>query len=345
MKQLSPKERLKATLSLQEVDRIPVAQPLQTGTVELMESCGAFWPDAHRDADKMARLSYEAHAVVGFESVRVPFDINVESEALGCVLDYTKGRGKGIDIQPSIKEISVPNKEDLGKVQVPDPRKSGRMPVVIEAVRLLRQKVGDEIPVIAAVVAPFMIAGQIRSVDLFMRDLVKDPGFAHDLLDKCYQTCLTYAQALVEAGADVITLIDATASPDLVSPKYFGDFAKAYSKKVAVQLGVPTILHICGKTEAILDQMAEIANGVSVDSSVDMSEVKRVLGRRAAAAGNIDVNTTLLFGSKEEIEASVKTCIEKGTNLLTTGCGIGPRTPTENLITMVNAGKKYWIKQ
>ena len=97
---MSPKERLLATLNGKSViDRIPVAQPLQTGTVELMESCGVFWPAAHSDAGKMAALSYEAHKIIGFESVRVPFDINVESEAMGCELNYRAGINKGLDIR------------------------------------------------------------------------------------------------------------------------------------------------------------------------------------------------------------------------------------------------------
>jgi MtaA/CmuA family methyltransferase len=178
-------------------------------------------------------------------------------------------------------------------------------------------------------------------VDKLMRDLVKDPVFAHELLEKCYQTCLRYAQALVEAGADTIVMIDSSASPDLVSPKYFGQFAKPYSKRLAEQLGVPTILHMCGNTHVILDQMVEIANGVSVDSLVDMKLLKGVLGDKAAAVGNIDVNGTLLFGSTEEIEQSVRDRIDAGVDILTTACGIGPRTPTKNLITMVQAAKKY----
>lgn len=55
---------------------------------------GALVNDSVNESEKMARLAYEAHAVVGFESVRVPFDVNVESEALGCILDYHKGPGK-----------------------------------------------------------------------------------------------------------------------------------------------------------------------------------------------------------------------------------------------------------
>ena len=340
---MTPKERLLAVLNGQKVDRVPVAQPLQTGTVEFMESSGAFWPEAHSNPELMARLSFEAHKVAGFESVRVPFDVNVESEALGCVLDYDKG-ANGIDIQPSVRTASVDQKEDLAKLQIPDPQKDGRMPVVIEAVKLLKKLIeeeGSNIPIFAAVVAPFMVAGQIRGVDKLMRDLIKDPAFSHALLEKSYQTSLAYGQALVEAGADVIVMIDASASPDLISAKYFAEYAKPYSKRLAENLGVPTILHICGNTHVILDQMGEIANGVSIDSLVKMKLLKEVLGNTAAAVGNIDVNGTLLFGSAEEIAQSVRERIDAGVDILTTACGIGPRTPSQNLITMVQTAKEY----
>lgn len=341
---LTPKERLFLALRQEPVDRIPVVQPLQTGTVPLMESSGSYWPYAHRDAGKMASLSYEAHTVVGFEGVRVPFDVNVESEALGCTLDYDKGRYKGLDIQPLVRDIPLADKAALSKIQIPDPYKSGRMPVVVDAVKMLSAKLGPDIPVLAAIVGPFMLAGQIRGVDNLMRDLARDCEFSHELLDKCYRSCNTYAEALVEAGADVIVFIDATASPDLVSPKYYQEYAMPYAGRIAQELPVPTILHICGHAGAIIHHMAEVADGISFDAYVDVAFAKEAAKGKAALCGNVDVNSTLLFGPASKIEENVKDCLEKGTNVLTTACGIPPRTPTEHLIAMVEAGKKYGVK-
>lgn len=341
---MTPRERLLAVLNLKEVDRVPVAQPLQTGTLELMASSGTYWPDAHRNPGMMARLAYAAHTIAGFESVRVPFDLNVESEALGCRLDYHQGVGQGMAIQPSVRTTSVGEKTDLYRIVLPNPQTSGRMPVVIQAVDLLSRALkntGNDLPIFAAAVAPFTLAGQIRGVDKLLRDLIKDPAFVHELLEKCCETSLRFALALVRAGADVIVLIDATASPDLVSPKYYREFAQPYAKRVAKQLAVPTILHICGNSTTILDSMAEVSHGVSVDASVDIRHLKQVLGHRGVAVGNIDVNATLLFGSGEEIEHSVRDAITAGTDILTTSCGIAPGTPSTNLIAMVQAGKNY----
>ncbi|MBZ0155016.1 MAG: MtaA/CmuA family methyltransferase [Alphaproteobacteria bacterium] len=342
---MSPKERLFATLAHQPVDRIPVAQPLHTGTIELMKSCGAFWPEVHSNAELMATLSYEAHRVIGFESVRVPFDINIEAEAMGCELEYHAGRNKGLDIQPPVKEPPVSETGDFSRVKDPDPYKDGRMPVVLEAIKLLKKRVPDTIPVLSMVVGPFMVAAQVRGVDPFMREIMRKPAVTKELIERAQKVCVKYAQAQVEAGADVVVIVDATASCDLISPKQFDEFAKPYSRSITENISVPTILHICGKNDLLLTRMAEVAPGISVDSMVNMAYAKQTVGENTAMCGNINVNGVLLFGEPEEVKQAVIECIEKGTDVLTTCCGIPPQTSTINLQTMVETGKKHGFRK
>ena len=341
---MSPKERLLATLRREPVDRVPVAQPLQTGTVELMKSSNAFWPAAHSDAAKMAALSHEAHKVIGFESVRVPFDINVESEAMGCELNYQAGRNKGLDIQPPVKRPAMGSPGDFSRIINPNPYKDGRMPVVLEAIRLLKERIPDTIPIVSLVVGPFMVAAQVRGLENFMRELVRDPKGCEELLERSAQACRRFAFAQAEAGADCIVVADASASPDLVSPRVFKRYAKPYCQKMLAGLPIPSILHICGKAHPILSDMAEISQGISIDSCVDMAEAKAAAGQKAALCGNIDVRTVLLFGSPDEVRKAVRTCMDQGTDLVTTSCGIPPMTKTENLKAMVEAGIEYGQK-
>jgi len=342
---MSAKERLLATLAHQPVDRIAVAQPLHTGTIELMKSSGAYWPEVHSNAELMATLSYEAHRVIGFESVRVPFDINIEAEAMGCTLEYHSGRNKGLDIQPPVKDPAISEAGDFSRVMDPDPYKDGRMPVVLEAIKILKKKVADTIPVISMVVGPFMVAAQLRGVEAFMREIMRKPALALELIEKCRKVCVRYAQAQVEAGADVVVIVDASASCDLISPPQFDEFAKPFSKSITDSISVPTILHICGKNDLLLTRMAEVAPGISIDSMVDMAYAKQTVGKNTAMFGNINVNGVLLFGEPADVEKAVIECIEKGTDGLTTCCGIPPQTPTINLQTMVQTAKKYGFKK
>lgn len=310
-----------------------------------MESCNAYWPEVHSDPELMATLSYEAHKVIGFESVRVPFDINVESEAMGCELDFHAGLGKGRDIQPPVKTTPMQTVDDFSRVNDPDPLKDGRMPVVLKAIELLKKKVPDTIPIFSAVVGPFMVAAQVRGVDPFMRELLLEPEKAFEVVKRAYTTCLKYAQAQADAGSDCIVIVDASASPDLISPKQFDKYAKVFTRDLAKNIPVRSILHICGKTHPILTRMVEVTSGISIDSCVDVAEAKKEIGEGTAVCGNVDVNTVLLFGSPEEAAESTREVINKGTDLLTTSCGISPLAPKENLIAMVETGKKFGGKR
>ncbi|MBI4774185.1 MAG: MtaA/CmuA family methyltransferase, partial [Deltaproteobacteria bacterium] len=339
-----PKERLFATLDRQPVDRIPVAQPLQTGTVELMKSCNAYWPQAHSDPELMAALAYEAYKVIGFESVRVPFDINMESEAMGCVLNFAAGSNKGLDIQPPVKTPPMTGPDDFENVIDPDPYKDGRMPVILKAIKILKKMVPDTIPIFSLVVGPFMVAGQVRGVDAFMRELMRKPECCVNVIERAHKACLNFALAQAEAGSDCIVIADATASPDLISPLQFEKYAKPYTKDICDKIPIRSILHICGKAHSILAHMSEVTSGISIDSSVDIAEAKGKVGENTAVCGNVDVNTVLLFGDPPDVEAAVKTCIDKRVDLLTTSCGIPSVVPTANLKAMVEAGKKYGAK-
>jgi uroporphyrinogen-III decarboxylase len=53
----------------------------------------------------------------------------------------------------------------------------------------------------------------------------------------------------------------------------------------------------------------------------------------------------LLFGEPEDAEKATKEVIDKGTDLLTTSCGISPLATTENLKAMVETAKKYGFKK
>jgi len=142
-----------------------------------------------------------------------------------------------------------------------------------------------------------------------------------------------------------VVIVDASASPDLISPRQFDEFAKPFTRDLARNIPVRSILHICGKTHPILTRMAEVTSGISVDSCINVSEAKEKIGGSTAVCGNVDVNTVLLFGDPAEVETATKAVIDNGVDLLTTSCGISPLAPKENLIAMVETGKKWGFRK
>jgi [methyl-Co(III) methylamine-specific corrinoid protein]:coenzyme M methyltransferase len=337
MAEYTPKERLYRALRKQQVDRMPAVCFTQTATVEQMEACGAYWPDAHADAEKMATLAEAAHTVVGFEAVRVPFDITAEAEFFGCGI-----KAGDLKQQPSVIKPSVKNMEDLDKLRNYN-LKEGRIAVVLEAVKILSEKYGKELPIIGSMIGPFSLAQHING-DAWFGNIFTGEEVVPALLDFCSDFNVAYAKAMVENGADTIAIIDPTASYELIGGEFYEKYALPYQKKIAdamKELDVATVLHICGNTTNGLGIMDKTSvNGISVDQRVDIKTGCANV-ENAILVGNLDPVAVLWNGTPESIEETSKKALDAGVGLLTVGCGIVSMTPTVNLQKMISCAKSH----
>jgi [methyl-Co(III) methylamine-specific corrinoid protein]:coenzyme M methyltransferase len=331
MTELTPKERLYRALRKQPVDRMPAVCFTQTATVEQMEACGAYWPEAHDDAEKMATLAEAAHTVIGFEAVRVPFDITAEAELFGC-----KIKAGDLKQQPSVIKHSVKNLEDIEKIKDYN-LEEGRVGLILEAVKILSDKYGKELPVIGSMIGPFSLAQHING-DAWFGNIFTGEDLVPALLDLCSDFNVEYAKAMVRNGADTIAIIDPTASYELIGGEFYEKFALPYQKKIVdamKELDVATVLHICGNTTNGLGIMDKTGvNGISVDQRVDVKAAKGNV-ENAIIIGNLDPVAVLWNGSPDDIAAASKKALDAGVGLLSPGCGIVSMTPTTNLQTMI----------
>jgi MtaA/CmuA family methyltransferase len=171
------------------------------------------------------------------------------------------------------------------------------------------------------------------------------PDFIKGILDKATRWNMAFAQAALEAGADVIAIIDATSSGDVLGPEQYAEFAMPYQKKVVEAICRTdgySILHICGKTRKNLPSMILTkANGISVDQQMDIGWVKQQVKGKAACIGNVSPTSTLLFKKPADVEAETKRVIEAGTDVVAPGCGFAPETPLANMRAMVEATHRY----
>jgi [methyl-Co(III) methylamine-specific corrinoid protein]:coenzyme M methyltransferase len=332
---MEERERLLSVLAREPVDRVPVVSPTQTGTVDLMKASGAFWPQANSDPRLMYELSLAGHTVAGLEGCRVPFDVAVDASAFGAITSHESERR-----QPAITGRPVTSRELAEIIPIPDPRRDGRAPVVLEAVSLLRERLGRTSPVLCGVISTFTLACQLRGEANAMMDLMIDPDYLRVVLEKAFRWDVEYAKEAVSSGADVIVLVDATASGDILGAEQFEEFAQPYEKRlvqVVRDAGAGSILHICGNTALNLPLMKGTgAEGISVDQCMDMRQVKRILGPGVAAVGNVSPTDTLLFRSPEYVVEECKECIEAGTDILAPGCGFAPETPLASMRAMAS---------
>jgi [methyl-Co(III) methanol-specific corrinoid protein]:coenzyme M methyltransferase len=332
---MKSKERLMASLAGQPVDRAPVFAVNQTGTYALMDATGAEWPEAHQQAGPMAELAWGAYSVLGWDAVRVPYCQTIEAEALGCTVKYAGREG--------IPRIDVHAFHLGDPVEYPDDFLArGRIPEVLKAISILKEKAGDDVAVMGNVVGPFSVIANMIGITDVLKASFKKPDQLVPFLEVAEQAGTALAHALVDAGADIIVIEDMMASIDVISPPIYNDLAQPYEKK---QIGnmpdVPTIMHICGRLNPIIQGVAETGTtAVSVEPSVDAPaaiEVLKTFGRPIPLIGGVDAIITLFSGTADDVRADVKKALEDGYDMIAPGCSVPPAATTENLQIMVKA--------
>lgn len=333
---MSPRERMLAALKGEPVDRVPVFSANQTATYSQMDVTGAEWPEAHMKAEPMAKLAAGAYTVLGFDAVRVPYCQTIESEALGATVKYAGREGvPRIDVHPFHVGDSPDYPEDFLTL--------GRVPELLEAVRLLKAWHGDDVVVMGNVVGPFSIVANLVGITDALKASFKKPDSLIGLLELAEKAGTALAHALVEAGADVIVIEDMMASIDVISPPIYLNLAQPYEKKQLQNFpaGIPTIMHICGKVNSIGKMIAETGvTALSVEPSVDARALVADLAtfdRAIPLIGGVDAVTTLFSGTPDDVRADVRKALADGYAMIAPGCSVPPTTATENLLAMVEA--------
>lgn len=333
------KERFEKAIRRKAVDKVPVCSVTQTGILELMELTGAYWPEANYNAEKMAALAVSGHEIAGFESVRSPFCTTVLAETLGC--SVSEG---AVDMQPCVMDHVCKKKADIKDLTVPENLlKSRRTAVVLDAVELMKEKVGDDVPVLAGFVGPAGLASMLAGIKNYLMWFVSSPESIEELLDICTEVCIEYGNALLERGADAVVVIDSEAGPDIIAPEMFETSVYPRYQKICQEIKGTKILHMCGDATAVLGSLSEAGfEGISIEEKVSVSYAREIVGDRVALIGNVSPSNTLLAKSPEIIKKEAKACIEDGIDILAPGCGLAPMTPLKNIKAFVEARDEYY---
>jgi len=155
---------------------------------------------------------------------------------------------------------------------------------------------------------------------------------------------MEFGLALIESGANVLLIPEPTASASMISPPMFRRFVLPRLQQIFNGLKVPSILHICGDTTSLLEMMSRTGAAVlSLDQCMDLAGAKAAVPK-GVLGGNVDPVNSLLMGTKEEVEADTIRSLSgggPGRFILMSGCGIPPKSPVENIKTMVLTATEY----
>lgn len=338
--ELSPKERMAALAAGKPIDRIP-CMPLVTD-----QSYALMGGPMHRyyySAELMAQAQIHAFETYEIDSVGSGPGLMGIAEAIGTKLTFPD---YGI---PYVSAPAITDYEDLERLPLIDPTRSGRLPIILEALKTVQEAVKERVGVGCSVGGPITTAGAVRGTDKLLKDMHRQPEKVHRLLQFVTDNVLLFIDVLSSRGIKP-SIAEPTASGTILSEKHFREFAmpylKQYCDRIVKHWGAGPFMHICGDTTKLWNDMADVgATVLSLDNQVDLAEAKEKVGHRVAVAGNVKPYT-LWKGTPQQVVDEVKECLRKAYDnpkgfILSSGCGLALRTPTENVLAMMDAARTF----
>lgn len=332
---LTARDRVLKLFAGEEIARPPCFSGMGNVTTEGLKSLGYKFAATHLDAKMMAAAAASTYKLFGFECGVVPFDLCIEAEALGCEINvYAHTEDL---LYPTIKKKLIHNEAEMD-ISIPSGlTERGRVPLMKEAIKLIKKDIGAEAAIGTYVLGPFTLAGQIMELNDLLKLSFKKPDKVGKLLDLLADAIIQIAGEYEKAGADYITVREMGATSDVLSPRVFKGLILPSLKKVFGKLSVPSVLHICGKTNDIVPFMAESgARAISVDQKNDIAETRKKLGPKALVFGNYDPYNVLVAGATDLVRQTVRKCLDDGVSAVWPGCDIWPTVPAGNFKAMMD---------
>lgn len=337
-------ERTFRTLAYQPVDRVPVDLHNFMVTARFLDVTD--YAEFFRDGEAMAEAQIKAWERYGHDVVLVENGTAALAEACGVKVEYLK------DSAPVAKTPAISSLDEVDKLQVPDPYKDPLLSEVLKATRIVVEEIGNRAFIMGrADQGPFSLACEIRGMSEFLLDIAlgKNLDKIHQLLDFCRSVSERYLMAQIEQGAHATSIGDSPSGPDVISPKYYREFAYPYVKKLVDNIKKKDIVlayHICGNSTPIIEDMVSTGAAIiEIDQKADQKASKAAAAGKATLLGPIDPSEVMVNGTPGLVMEKCMEALENlspgGGFILGPGCALPPNTPDENIDTMIEAAKKF----
>ncbi len=291
------------------------------------------------NADNIVESLKEVKKLYMPDGLPVLFDLQVEAEILGCDLLWAKDNPPSVKSHPLAAEKTLPC-----SCKMPTPE-SGRMPMILDAMKRTKEAIGEEVALYGLICGPFTLASHLRGSDIFM-DMMKDKNYVKDLMAFCGQVAVKMCEMYIDAGMDVIAVVDpliSQVSPKMIekllSESFIGVFDYIRSRDCL------SSFFVCGNATSQIEVMCKMGpDGVSIDENVDLAKAKEITDQyNITIGGNIPLTTTMLHGTQEDNIKSVIDLLDsvkdKRNFIVSPGCDMPYATPRENTIACAQAVK------
>lgn len=335
---MSSQMRIQIAFNHREPDRVPFLLPaVMHGAKELGLPIRDYFSKASHVIEGQCRLREKIghDAVVGF---------------LYAALELEAWGGETIFIEdgpPNAGQPIINQPEDILKLQPPRVKDSPRLQEVLEVIRGLKERVGNDVPVLAGVISPFSLPVMQMGFDHYLDLIHERSNLFNRLMQINEEFCVEWANAQLEAGAGMISYADPVSSVTIIPRELFLKTGFQIAKRTISRIkGGVAMNFASGRNLPIIDDVVQTGSlAVSAGFLEDLPDLKSACKNRIVLMGNLNPVEMRHWNQKETEDIVKKAIAEAGPGggfILTDLHGEIPwQVPDEVLFNIAEAVKKW----
>ena len=293
-----------------------------------------------KNPERAATVTIQPVEILDVDAAIIFADLLLPIEPMGLKLEFVTGEGPYIDnpvTEPEdIDDLSTIRTDDLGYVS--------------EAIQMVVRALGNRVPVIGFVGAPFTLAsymiegGASKTFLKTKRLMFGNETMWRRMMGKLVDVLGDFARIQIGGGARAIQVFDSWVGA--LSPEDYVHYVQPYSRALIERIrsgGVPVIHFGTGAAGFFRELHAAGGDVIGVDWRINIDQAWMDIGYRSAIQGNLD--PVALFAPLPELRTKVTDLLRRtGTrpgHIVNLGHGILPETPVENVKAVVQIVREF----
>ncbi|MCF8713724.1 uroporphyrinogen decarboxylase [Joostella atrarenae] len=292
-----------------------------------------------RTPELAAEITVQPIRIVKPDAAILFSDILVIPQAMNIDVEMKPGVGPWL---PN----PIRSAKDVEQVIVPDINEE--LGYVMDAIKLTKEMLNDEVPLIGFAGSPwtilcYAVQGQgSKNFDLAKGFCFSQPEAAHALLQKITDTTILYLKEKVKNGVNAVQIFDSWGG--MLSPVDYQEFSWKYMNQIVEALADETEVIVFGKGcwFALGDMAKSKASALGVDWTCSPKNARYLSGGNITLQGNFD--PTRLLSPIPTIKKMVHEMIDefgKDKYVVNLGHGILPHIPVDHAKAFIEAVKEY----
>lgn len=336
---MTGKQLVENAFRLQEVERIPWVPFVGCHGGKII---GKTASDYLSLTDLIVQGISKAIEIYKPDGIPVMFDLQIEAEALGCELAWSE------DNPPAVVSHVLTEGKELSELKIPRPT-DNRIPVAIEATKIIRSQYPD-IALYGLITGPFTLALHLMGTDIFIK-MMESPEEVMALMDFTQNVCIAMAGYYMDAGCDIIAVVDPMTSQ--IDPGSFEMFVHQPAQSIFDFIrskGKLSSFFVCGHAQQNIEAMCATGpDNISIDENIPLDFVRDIaLKNNISFGGNLKLTVVLLMGTPEDARREAIECMDlagKKGFVLAPGCDLPGDTPSENLIAITELVRDEYLQE